>query len=64
MIAHAIGETRRVVVASPALMKKQQPLEKDPAALMVHAEEILLQRRSSPSHWEFGEGRAAIDRCR
>lgn len=55
MIAHAIGETRRVVVASPALMKKQQPL-KDPAALN-GARVVCFSGVSSPSHWEFGEGR-------
>ena len=56
MVAHAIGETRRVVVASPALLKIHRT-PKEPAALQ-GARVVCFSGVSSPSHWEFGEGRA------
>jgi DNA-binding transcriptional LysR family regulator len=56
MIAHPIGETRRVVVASPGWLK-QQPVPKSPEALR-KARVVCFTGVSSPAHWEFGEGRA------
>ena len=56
IIAHQIGEVRRIVVASPELLKR---------AGMCSTPEDLRQQRvvsfsgvSSPAHWDFGVGRS------
>ncbi|MBL8521313.1 MAG: LysR family transcriptional regulator [Betaproteobacteria bacterium] len=56
MIAHAIGETRRVVVASTTLLKGVR-VPKSPSDLQ-GVRVVCFSGVSSPSHWEFGEGRA------
>ena len=55
MIAHPIGEVRRVVVASPALLRAGK-LPKKPADLR-DRRCVSFSGVVSPSHWDFGEGR-------
>ncbi len=56
MIAHPVGETRRVVAASPALLKNSR-VPRNPSDLL-GARVVCFSGVSSPSQWDFGEGRA------
>lgn len=58
MVAHAIGEVQRVVVASPALIKRSG-LPKVPADLRGERC-VSFTGVVSPSHWGFSEGRKQI----
>jgi len=58
MVAHAIGEVRRMVVASPELIKADG-LPKVPADLRGRRC-VSFTGVVSPSHWSFGEGRKQV----
>jgi DNA-binding transcriptional LysR family regulator len=58
MVAHSIGEVQRVVVASPALIKRSG-LPKTPVDLR-NRRCVSFTSVVSPSHWSFGEGRKQI----
>ena len=58
MIAHSIGEVRRVIVGSPAMIKRAG-LPKNPADLR-DARCVSFTGVVSPTHWDFGEGRRML----
>lgn len=58
MVAHPIGETRRVLVASPALLKTSG-LPKKPADLRGQRC-VSFTGVVSPGHWDFREGRKRV----
>ena len=58
MIAHSIGEVRRVIVGSPAMIKRAG-LPKNPADLR-GARCVSFTGVVSPTHWDFGEGRRML----
>ncbi|MEQ1515098.1 MAG: LysR family transcriptional regulator [Usitatibacteraceae bacterium] len=58
MIAHAVGEVHRVVVASPALLKEAKVPEQ-PADLC-EMRCVSFSSSVSPSHWDFQLGRKVV----
>lgn len=58
MVAHPIGETRRVVVASPALIKSDGPPRK-PDDLRARPC-VCFTGVASPGHWNFRNGRKRV----
>jgi DNA-binding transcriptional LysR family regulator len=58
MVAHGIGEVRRVVVASPALIKSAG-MPKSPADLRT-ARCVSFTGVVSPGHWDFHDGRKLL----
>lgn len=58
MVAHPIGEVRRVVVASPALLKAGG-MPKGPADLRARRG-VSFSGVVSPGHWDFHEGRKLL----
>lgn len=58
LVAHAIGETRRVIVASPALIKAGGTPRK-PADLR-HRRCVSFTGVTSPGHWHLHEGRKRV----
>ena len=55
MVAHAIGEVRRVIVASPSLLK-QVGNPKEPVVLRTQRC-VSFTGVVSPTHWDFNQGR-------
>ena len=58
MVAHGIGEVRRVVVVSPALLKTEGK-PKQPADLRSHRC-VSFTGVVSPSHWDFHDGQKLL----
>ena len=58
LVAHAIGEVHRVVVASPALLKRSK-MPTAPADLSQHRC-VSFTGVVSPAHWRFADGRKQL----